>query len=46
MLGAEDKQENLDNVVVALEVAQRGVMAQDVEDDMRELFLPPVELLV
>jgi hypothetical protein len=46
MLGTEDEQENLNDVVVALEIAQRGVMAQDVEDDMGQLFLPPVELLV
>jgi hypothetical protein len=46
VLGAEDEQEDLDDVVVALEVAQRGVTAQDVEDDSGELLLPPVELLL
>jgi hypothetical protein len=46
MLGAEHEQEDLDDVVVTLEVAQRGVTAQDVEDDAGELLLPAVELLL
>jgi hypothetical protein len=46
MLGAEDEQEDLDDGVVALEVAQRGVTAQDVEDDAGELLLPTVEPLL
>jgi hypothetical protein len=43
---AEDEQEDLDDVVVALEVAQRGVPPEDVEYDIGELFLAVVQLPV
>ena len=39
IVGAEDKEEDLDDVVVALEVAQRGVSAQYGEDDTGEVLL-------
>lgn len=45
-MGAEDEQEDLDDVVIALEVAQRRVPAEDLEDDVGEVLLPPVELLL
>src|SRR5689334_13710606 len=43
---AENEEEDLDDVVVALEVAQRWVLAEDFEDDMGELVLPTIELLL
>lgn len=45
-LRAKDEQEDLDDVVVALEVAQAWVSAEDIEYDIGELLLPAVELLV
>lgn len=45
-LRAQDKQEDLDDVVVALEVAQAGVSAEHVEYDIGQLLFPAVELLV
>jgi hypothetical protein len=46
LMCAEDEQEDLDDVVVALEVAQRGVPPEDVEYDIGELFLAVVQLPV
>lgn len=46
IVGAQDQQEDLDDVMVALEVAQKRVSAEDLDDDVRQLLLPAVELLV
>lgn len=45
-LRAQDKQEDLDDVVVALEVAQAWVSAEDIQYDIGQLLFPAVELLV
>lgn len=46
IVGAEDEEEDLDDVMVALEVAQRGVSSQDIKNDIGELFLPALELFL
>lgn len=45
-LRAKDEQEDLDDVVVALEVAQAWVSAEDIQYDIGQLLFPAVELLV
>jgi hypothetical protein len=46
LVWAENEQEDLDDVVVALEVAQRGMPPEHVEDHIGELFLAVVQLPV
>ena len=43
---SEHEIEDLDDIVVALEVAQRGVTTQDFDYDTGQLALPLVKLLV
>lgn len=45
-LRAKDEQEDLNDIVVALEVAQAWVSAEDVEYDIGQLLLPVIKLLV
>jgi hypothetical protein len=44
IVGAEREEEDLDNVVVALEVAQGGVSPENSENDVGQFLFPPVEL--
>jgi hypothetical protein len=43
---SEDEQENLDNVVVTLEVAQRWVPSENVDYHIGQLFLAVIQLLL
>lgn len=46
VLGAEDQQQNLDDVVVALKVAQHWMPAEDLGDDVGQVCLAAGELLL
>lgn len=46
ILHTEDEQEDLDDVVVALKVAQRRVAAEHIDYYIRKLFLPAFQLLL
>lgn len=43
-MGAQDKVEDLDDVVIALEVGQRWMLAQHLEDDIGKLAFSTIKL--
>lgn len=46
LVGTQHQQEDLNDVMVALEVAQGGVAAQDLDNDVGEVLLALIELLL
>ena len=45
-MGPKYEEEDLDNVVVTLEVAECWVSPEDIEYDLGKLLFPPVELFL